>query len=70
MKLQQGQVWKRGGEYLRIVRVARLEVEYKSTIGLNTKAGTHHQTSKKEFCRLLKEATLLPPVETLNALKP
>ena len=28
MKLCQGQVWKKGGEYIRIVRLERLEVEY------------------------------------------
>ena len=60
MKLQQGQVWKRGEEYLRIVRLERLEVEYKSLTDLASRDGTHHRTSKKEFCRLLKTATLLP----------
>ena len=29
MKLQQDQVWKRGEEYLRILHLERLEVEYK-----------------------------------------
>jgi len=61
LKLQQGQVWKAGNEYLRIVRLARLEVEYKSLLDLASPDGTHHQTSKKEFCRLLKAATLVPP---------
>lgn len=64
IKLRQGQIWQQGEEYLRIVRLERLEVEYKSTIALAAKKGTHHRVSKKEFCRLLKNATLLPPAET------
>ena len=63
MKLQQGQVWKKGGEYIRIVRLERLEVEYKSMASLACKDGTKHVTSKKDFCRLLKQARLLAPVK-------
>jgi hypothetical protein len=63
LKLRQAQVWKQGEAYLRIVRLERLEVEFKSTTSLATREGTHHTVSKKEFCRLLKNATLLPPVE-------
>jgi hypothetical protein len=63
MKLFQGQVWKKGDEYIRIVRLERLEVEYKSLASLASKEGTRHVTSKKDFCRLLKEARLLPPVK-------
>lgn len=59
MKLQQGQVWKQGEEYLRIVRLERLQVEYKSLANLNAKEGTHVTTSKKVFCHLLKNASLL-----------
>jgi len=70
IKLQQGQVWKQGAELLRIVHLERLEVEYKSTTLLNTKNGTHHLVSKKVFCRLLKNATLLAPTETLAASTP
>lgn len=58
LKLQQGQVWQQGEEFIRIVQVSRLEVEYKSMTNLATKDGTHHTTSKKEFCRLIKNATL------------
>ena len=57
MKLQQGQVWKQGGEYLRIVRVTRTEVDYKSMMTPDTKDGTHLHATKKEFCRLVKNAT-------------
>lgn len=70
IKLRQAQVWKQGEAYFRIVRLERLEVEYKSTTHLTAKQGTHHQVSKKEFCRLLKNATLVAPAETLTAPKP
>jgi hypothetical protein len=59
LKLQQGQVWKRGDEFIRIVHLARLEVRYKVVKNLQTGEGTHHHSSKKEFCRLLKSASLL-----------
>lgn len=60
MKLEQNQVWKAGDEYLRIVQFERLEVEYKSLSDLKSANGLHHHVSKKEFCRLIKNATLLP----------
>jgi hypothetical protein len=60
MKLCQGQVWKSGHEYIRIVKLERLAVAYKSLPNLGNKEGTLHQTSKKDFCRLLKGARLLP----------
>jgi hypothetical protein len=59
LKLQQGQVWKRGSEYIRIVHLERLEVKYKLMKNLQTGEGEHHHTSKKDFCRLLKECRLL-----------
>ena len=67
MKLCQGQVWKQGKEYIRIVRLERLEVEYKSQPSPNSKEGTRHTTSKKDFCRLLKQARLLAPAKTANS---
>jgi len=59
MKLQQAQVWKQDNQYIRIIRVERLAVEYKISKDLMAKEGTHHQATKKEFCRLLKNAVLL-----------
>jgi hypothetical protein len=59
MKLQQDQVWKRGEEYLRILHLERLEVEYKSVKSLTTREGTFHHVSKKDFCRLIKTAHLM-----------
>jgi hypothetical protein len=63
IKLRQAQVWKLGEEYLRIVQLERLEVEFKSTTSLAAKKGIHRKVSKKEFCRLLKNASLLKPAE-------
>lgn len=63
MKLAQNQVWKQGAEYLRIVHLERLEVHYKATTNLLTGEGEHQHVSKKEFCRLIKGATLLTQIE-------
>lgn len=59
MKLQQGQTWKCGQEFVRIVHLERLEVAYKTFKSLKSGVGTHQLTSKKDFCRMLKGATLL-----------
>ena len=59
MKLQQGQVWKAGDEYVRIVELHRLEVKYKVMRDLLTREGEHHHVTKKQFCRLIKNAELI-----------
>lgn len=65
MKLEQGQIWKSGADFLRIVTWARLSIEYKRMRDPLTKEGTMHRVTKKEFCRLLKGAELvtLPAVD-------
>ncbi len=63
MKLWQNQVWHLGGEFLRIVALARLEVQYKAMKNLATGEGSHVKATKKEFCRLIKGAKLLAPDE-------
>lgn len=63
MRLQQNQVWQQGDQFLRIVALERLRVEYKAMTKLGSKEGTHHQLTKKEFCRLLKGAVLVSPAE-------
>ena len=67
MKLQQGQLWKTPGTTLRLVKLERLAVEYKAIPdagpGAEPGEGIHHRVTKKEFCRLIKGATMtLPPV--------
>ena len=59
MKLQQNQIWKKGSEYIRIVNLERMAVDYKTMKDLTTKEGTHTRMAKKEFCRMLKHAKLL-----------
>jgi hypothetical protein len=61
LKLQQGQIWKHGDAFIRIVHLERLEVGYKIVKNLKTGEGEHRHTSKKDFCRLLKACTLLEP---------
>ncbi len=66
LKLQQDQVWKTGDSFLRIVRLERLSVAYKALRDLSSRDGTHHEVSKKEFCRLIKGASLVvtePPAD-------
>jgi len=67
VKLAQNQVWKRGDDYLRIVQLERLEVRYKTITNLLSGDGTHHHVSKKEFCRLIKDAELLNQAEVRAA---
>ena len=59
MRLQQNQIWRKGDEYICIVVLERMRVEYKVMADLAAKEGKHHQATKKEFCRLLKGAVLV-----------
>lgn len=68
LKLQQDQVWQTATGFVRIVRLARLSVAYKSLRDLATRDGTHHEVSKKEFTRLIKSASLLTR-EEIRALR-
>ncbi|QBG46941.1 hypothetical protein EGM51_05865 [Verrucomicrobia bacterium S94] len=61
MKLVQGQIWEKDGEYIRLVERERLTVKYKVMADPVSGEGTMHDVSKKEFCRLIKEAELLKP---------
>lgn len=67
MKLEQGQTWKTHPEvhshngaslYLRIVQLARLSVDYKEMENPNSPDGRHKNTTKKQFCRMIKNAEL------------
>ncbi len=61
MRLQQGQIWKKGDDYYRIVEWSRMAIGYKAMKDPTTGEGTFHEVSKKEFCRLIKGAELLIP---------
>lgn len=57
MKLQQDQIWEKGEMALRITRLERHEVEFKRLTG----ESESEILVKKEFCRLLKGASLRAP---------
>ena len=61
IRLRQGQIWKHGDDFIRLVQLDRLTVRYKAVRDLASRGGAHHDVSKKEFCRLIKSATLLTP---------
>jgi len=60
LRLQQGQIWQQGQAFLRITRLERLAVEYKAGGSPEAKGGPVQKATKKEFCRLIKGAVLLP----------
>ena len=70
MKLRQGQLWRQGDEFIRIVRLERLQVDYKTMLQPTSREGATHRATKKEFCRLLKGAQLLNDTLTAGGLKP
>ena len=61
LKLEQGQIWKKEDDYLRIVEWARMAIGYKITKDPASKEGPQHKVTKKEFCRLIKGAALWQP---------
>lgn len=64
MKLQQDQVWRiNENDFVFIIRLERLFVDYKVIQDLVTKKGEPKLVSKKEFCRLIKNAQLLTQEE-------
>jgi hypothetical protein len=67
VKLLQGQIWNQGDLYIQVLHLERLEVKYKSFQNLATRYGTHQTCSKKEFCRLLKNAVLMTSEEIKKA---
>lgn len=60
MKLEQGQLWKKGDEYYRIVEWSRPSIVYKLIAHPDSAEGQKFSVTKKEFCHLLKGAELLP----------
>jgi hypothetical protein len=59
MKLQQGQVWKTEAEFIRVVKLERLAVDFKVFDGVSPQDGSHQRMTKKQFCRLINGARLL-----------
>jgi hypothetical protein len=64
MRLYQDEVYQKGEKFIRIVRLDRYEVEFKTMTGdpKGKGEGEVATLAKKEFCRLLKGMTLVPPV--------
>ncbi len=63
MRLFQDQIYQKGDRFIRIVRLDRYEVEFKTTQGDPKGEGTLQVFQKKEFCRLLKGMALVVPVK-------
>jgi hypothetical protein len=65
MKLQQGQLWKCSGNTVRITKLERMAVEYKTVpseaAAPEAGSGICQRVTKKEFCRLIKGAVLTAP---------
>jgi hypothetical protein len=59
MKLQQGQIWKKGEDYFRVVELERLSVKFKEMQDPVAGEGTMYLVTKKEFCKVIKGAELL-----------
>lgn len=61
LKLDQGQIWKQGEDFLRVVEWSRPAIGYKIRKESATEEGPLCRVTKKEFCRLIKGATLQQP---------
>ena len=61
MRLFQDQVYRKGERFLKIIRLDRYEVEFKSGDGNLKEGGAAVVLPKKEFCRLLKGMELVVP---------
>ena len=63
MRIYQDEIYQKGEKYIRILRLDRYEVEFKTTTGDPKGEGEVATRVKKEFCRMLKGMTLLPPAK-------
>lgn len=59
LKLRQGQLWKQGDQFIRIVKLERLAVAYLTFTTPKAGEGKVQHASKKDFCRMLKDAALI-----------
>lgn len=63
MRIYQDEIYQKGAKFIRIVRLDRYEVEFKTMEGNPKGEGTVAVLPKKEFCRLLKGMTLVAPTK-------
>lgn len=61
MRLFQDQIYQKADRFVRIVRLDRYQVEFKTTLGGPKGEGETAVLAKKEFCRLIKGMTLIAP---------
>jgi hypothetical protein len=59
MRLYQDEVYRKGGKSIRILRLDRYEVEFKSL----DEDSPREILPKKEFCRYIRGMTLVPPAK-------
>lgn len=63
MRIFQDELYQKGDRFIRIIRLDRYEVEFKTTQGDPKGEGEVQVFKKKEFCRLLKNMTLVTAVK-------
>lgn len=63
MRLFQDQVYQKGEKFIRIIRLDRYEVEFKTMTGEPKGEGSVAVLAKKEFCRSLKGMVLVVPIK-------
>jgi hypothetical protein len=63
MRIYQDEIYRKGEKYIRMVRLDRYEVEFKTMHGDPKGDGPVAVATKKEFCRMLKGMELVPPVK-------
>jgi hypothetical protein len=63
VRIYQDEIYHKGEKFIRIVRLDRYEVEFKTMQGDPKGEGTVTTLVKKEFCRLLKGMALMPLVK-------
>jgi hypothetical protein len=69
VRLFQDQIYQKGVNFIRIVRLDRYQVEYKATVDSPKAEGPVVVAAKKEFCRLLKGMSLVVPEKRVEAVK-
>lgn len=63
MRLYQDDIFQKGEKYIRIVRIDRYEVEFKTTTAGPKGDGETAVLPKKEFCRLIRGMELVASVK-------
>ena len=61
MRIYQGELYQKGEKFIRILRVDRYEVEYKSMESDAKAEGPVAVLPKKEFCRLIRGMKVVTP---------